>query len=75
MKILKSGIEMTPTELIRARGGACACGCSGGHNSGGGSWIGSEGGDCYCGCEFCSPPDADYQDFFGNWVDAWECLQ
>jgi hypothetical protein len=27
MKVLKSGVEMTPEALSRLKGGACSCGC------------------------------------------------
>jgi len=27
MRVLKSGVDMTPEELSRLKGGACACGC------------------------------------------------
>lgn len=49
MKILKSGVEMTPKELNKLKGGACACGCN--FSAMGLSNSGEEGGDCYCGCK------------------------
>jgi hypothetical protein len=49
MKVLKSGIEMTPHELEKLRGGAaCACGCGIGFS---GDQLNASGsGGCYCGC-------------------------
>jgi hypothetical protein len=55
MKILKSGIEMTPKELNQIKGGWCACGCEGGFNSHNLHASGSEDGECICGCT--SGPD------------------
>jgi len=49
MKVLKSGVEMTPEDLSRLKGGACACGCD---------WsaemvhaVASTGGSCLCTCK------------------------
>lgn len=50
MKILKSGIEMTPEEMIKTRGGRCACGCEGGYVSGELWVIADENKECQCGC-------------------------
>ena len=51
MKILKSGIETTPEELSKIKGGIrCACGCEGGYNSGQLWGSASNGGGCICGC-------------------------
>jgi len=56
MKVLKSGIEMTPAELNKMKGGACACGCN---FSAEGLWSsGEEGGDCMCNCKSDSYPFA-----------------
>lgn len=54
MKILKSGIEMNHEELKAIKGGACACSCLPGFNSGSLNISGDEDDDCYCGC---SPGD------------------
>ena len=55
MKVLKSGIEMTPPEMRKAKGGACACGCEGGYN-GNNMWTSSDsGGGCMCGCTTILP--------------------
>jgi hypothetical protein len=50
LKILKSGVELTPKELSAIRGGTCACGCEGGYSSGTLNASGDEKGECYCGC-------------------------
>ncbi len=48
MKVLKSGIEMTPAQLKKMKGGACACGCD---YSAEGLWLsGKSGSSCECGC-------------------------
>ena len=75
MTILKSGVEMTPDELIELKGGACACGCSDSHNSSGISFVGVRGNDCDCGCEWCVPAHTSADDHAGNWADAWEAIQ
>ena len=49
MKVLKSGIEMTPAELKKMKGGACACGCDFSAES---LHASSEsGGGCVCNCK------------------------
>jgi hypothetical protein len=51
MKILKSGIEMTPGELIASKAGkACACSCQGGADTNDFHSIGAEQSACFCGC-------------------------
>lgn len=50
LKILKSGVELTPKELSAIRGGTCGCGCEGGYTSGTLNVSGDEKGECYCGC-------------------------
>ena len=58
MKILKSGIEMTPEELIASKAGkACACSCQMGIDTNDMHTIGAEGTDCFCGC---MPPPGEY---------------
>lgn len=49
MKVLKSGIEMTPAEQKKIKGAYCACGCGLGFN---GENLCSMGGSgvCTCGC-------------------------
>ncbi len=60
MKVLKSGIEMTPKELQKAKGGMCACGCEGGYN-GEHMWTCSDsGGGCMCGCTTVLPGGDEY---------------
>jgi len=51
MKILKSGVEMTPEELRKSRGGACACGCSIGIGADSGTNGGDQGDTCFCSCD------------------------
>jgi len=50
MRVLESGVDMTPEELNRLKGGACACGCEVFaevvHA------LGSGGGTCFCTCKF-----------------------
>jgi hypothetical protein len=51
MKILKSGIEMTPEELIASKAGkACACACQEGFDTENLWGGGSEETECECGC-------------------------
>jgi hypothetical protein len=51
MKILKSGIEMTPKELSASKGGAiCACACQIGFISESLHASGEDNYGCYCGC-------------------------
>ena len=51
MKILKSGIEMTPEELIASKAGkSCACACQEGFDAENMWVLGSEQTTCYCGC-------------------------
>ncbi len=51
MKVLKSGVEMTPEEMQKTKGAMCACGCGIGVNSSSPFTGGSHGGDCFCACE------------------------
>lgn len=72
MKILKSGVEMTPEELIESRGGAtCACGCEGGFSSQQ-LWTSSKiGGGCICGCTTPSDaPDPSISTVWGSPADS-----
>lgn len=62
MKILKSGIEMDPSELRKAKGGSCACGCGIGFDGEVLSISGYSGSSCECGCT--TPPP--YNAFGGN---------
>ncbi len=57
MKIMKSGIEMTPTELKKINGGACACGCN--FSSMGLHATSENGGNCACNCKSGSFPFMD----------------
>jgi len=50
MKVLKSGIEMTPEEMHQVKGGSCACGCAGGFASIEAYYPSYEEGYCSCGC-------------------------
>lgn len=51
MKVLKSGVEMTPEEMTKSRGGMCACGCGVGRDADG-PWVSSDNGTlCSCSCE------------------------
>jgi hypothetical protein len=51
MKVLKSGVEMTPGELIASKAGkACACSCQGGLDTGDMHGLGAEETICFCGC-------------------------
>jgi len=54
LKVLKSGVEMTPEEMRKSRGGLCACGCGVGVDSDAPSNGSESGSGCYCSCE---PPD------------------
>jgi len=48
MKVLKSGIEMTPKQMEKSKGGACACGCN---SSGMGlNSMADDSGICGCSC-------------------------
>jgi hypothetical protein len=48
MKVLKSGVEMTPKELEKIKGGGCACGCNA---RGFQLWTSSQSsGACFCNC-------------------------
>lgn len=49
MKVLKSGVEMTPEDLKRLTGGACACGCD--YSSEVVHAHGVYGGVCVCNCK------------------------
>jgi hypothetical protein len=51
MKILKSGVEMTPDELSASKAGkACACSCQLGFDTENMHLIGAEATTCVCGC-------------------------
>jgi hypothetical protein len=50
MKILKSGIEMTPSDLSKIKGGACACGCGINWNGTELNFYGDDGELCCCAC-------------------------
>ncbi len=50
MKIKKSGIEMTPAEMSKAKAGDCACGCDAGYSGTQLSVSGIDSKNCYCGC-------------------------
>jgi hypothetical protein len=63
MKVLKSGVEMTPEEMQKNRGGACACGCGVGRDADS-AWNGSNlGTNCYCNCD---PYDPESQEDMGD---------
>jgi hypothetical protein len=72
MKILKSGIEMTPAELNKSRGGACACGCGWGYNGENLVSSGQSSKSCGCGCTTPIPPGFDTYE--GNLSDAFEII-
>lgn len=70
MKVLKSGVEMTPEEMRKSRGGLCACGCAPGREADS-PWAGSDNGtNCQCSCE---PGDqqADAKTWEGAWNYIW----
>ncbi len=72
MKILKSGIEMEPSELDEVKGGLCSCGCDIGYNGMRMSVLGEENGSCYCGCT-CNSSTGLYSsewnyDFYGGYI-------
>ena len=74
MKVLKSGIEMTPEELEKVKGSGCACGCDTGVDS---SWLyGNSKSNGGCGC-ICLPssPDDPTQDVAHMAGPAAEYLQ
>jgi len=50
MKIIKSGIELDPSELDQAFGGMCACGCPIGMSGTNLAVGGTENNGCYCSC-------------------------
>ena len=56
MKVLKSGIEIDPSDLSKIKGGACACGCDIGMSS---STLSNTSTttleDCLCGCDPSNP--------------------
>ena len=65
MKILKSGIEMTPEELNASKAGkACACGCQLGFDSEMLHGGGSEETACECGC--INPPYPEPETYSGT---------
>jgi len=71
MKVLKSGVEMTPSELSKSRGGgSCACGCATGENVS----VLSQGmkKDSTCGCT-CIP--GDWETFYDMLTDAADYIQ
>lgn len=55
MRVLKSGIEMTPKQLDKIKGGACACGCNSAA-MGLNSWADDSNA---CGCNCFGPHAAD----------------
>jgi natural product precursor len=57
MKILKSGIEMTPAELNKLKGGYCTCACGIYVSSINASVVGEESGLCTCYCGVGSGQD------------------
>lgn len=50
MKVLKSGIEIDPSDLSNVKGGACACGCPVGINGDFQHITGRSGKACSCYC-------------------------
>ena len=50
MKLLKSGIEMDPSQLRKVKGSMCACGCGIGVSADTSSDIGVDGEICFCDC-------------------------
>lgn len=70
MKVLKSGVEMTPAELNKARGGLCSCGCDIGYNGMHMNVLAQDTGGCYCGCN-CVPGDESQGEFSGSWWGAY----
>jgi hypothetical protein len=49
MKVLRSGVQLTESELKKIKGGkACACGCGVGYDSQQLAYSGGNG--CLCGC-------------------------
>lgn len=53
MRVIKSGVEMTPEQLTRVKGGACACGCN--FSTMGLHSTSESGGNCACNCKFPGP--------------------
>ena len=53
MKVLKSGIEMTPQQLRKAKGGYCACYCDGSYPGDGDvvATVPTDADTCSCKCE------------------------
>jgi len=51
MKVLNCGVEMTPEELRKSRGGMCACGCSVGIGADSGTNGAEQGDTCFCSCD------------------------
>ena len=49
MKVLKSGVDMTPEDLSRLKGGACACGCD--YSAEMVHAAGESGSSCTCFCK------------------------
>ena len=65
MKILKSGIEMTPEELKASKAGkACACSCQLGFDTENLWNFGAEETACECGCAMAP--------FYGSWWSAYD---
>jgi len=63
MKILKSGIEMTPEELRESKAGKrCACSCQMSYDTADLHLIGDEDHSCYCGC---IPPPGQPNTWYG----------
>jgi len=72
LKVLKSGVEMTPQELRKVKGGSCACGCEGGYSSSG-LFMSSDGsGGCYCGCTTTYPDGSNV--FVSPWSSAYNYM-
>jgi hypothetical protein len=54
MRILKSGIEMSPQELRKLNGGYCACYCDGDYEGQGDclATFPTDADTCFCSCDF-----------------------
>lgn len=70
MKILKSGIEMTPAELNKIKGGLCSCGCDIGFSGMRLNVLAEDKGGCYCGCN-CVPSTEGQSEYEGSWWGAF----
>lgn len=51
MKVLKSGIEIDPSDLSKVKGSACACYCKVGENGDYQHGTGHDGNGCSCNCQ------------------------